>query len=78
MMRNIFLIVLLLMLNACGDITGDTTGDNNADNSDSSDNSTYTDYGDGTVTKCDDGNCTVYLLDENYYEYDESNGTNIS
>ena len=73
-MKNIFLIALLLMLNACGDNEGDTYTDN-TDNTNNAvtTTSTYTDYGDGTVTKCDNGECEVYLLDENYYESNDTN-----
>ena len=77
-------ILSLFMLSACLEVDGDTDNSTEVTEQTSTETVTttiYTDYGDGTVTKCDDGNCTVYLLDENYYDEEnviDINDTNIS
>ena len=69
MKKFLALIILGLGLVACGDITKTTT--------DESSTTEYTDYGDGVVTQCVDGNCTVYVEDSDYYDVNASEG-NIS
>ena len=54
-MKFSLLIMLVLGLNACGDIKGDTYTDNAVDNS--IDESVT--YGEGDVLDCSDGNCTL-------------------
>ena len=57
MMRNIFLIALLLMLNACGDNEGDTYTDNTVTTTSTTTNTSN--YAEGDVLYCSSEECAI-------------------
>ena len=63
MIKFLIAITLAFLFVACGDITK-TTSDSSTE---------YIEYGEGVVVKDSNGTSLVYVLDEDYYESNDSN-----
>ena len=60
-----YLLLIGLLIVGCSDSSGDVNTNSN--------NTTYIDYGGGVITQCsNDTNCSVYTIDENYYENNDT------